>query len=160
VKPFTKNKMVAKKKASLGEYVGGVAGRALGNLTGTGGKQGAKIGKDIASAAEKGKKVGGRLGSAAGGALGDAAGKLLGKFTGIGGKEGKAIGQKIGGNLGKLLPFKLGGKINKDGPIYAHHGEFILPAGVHPDKHQLKIIKMKGGLAKKKAVTKKQAYKK
>ena len=96
----------------------------------------------------------------AGGKIGEYAGKAVGHITGIKGEEGKKIGQRIGGNLGKLLPFKLGGKINKDGPIYAHHGEFVLPEGVHPDSHQLKIVKKKGGMRPKIRETEGEAYRK
>lgn len=113
---------------------------------------------DVMERVSKGKKVGGTIGKAAGGTIGAFAGKHLKKYTGIDEKKGKDVGDKIGGILGSLLPFKLGGKINKDGPIYAHHGEFVLPAGVHPNTHQLKLVKKKGGMRKKEPVSAKKAY--
>ena len=142
-------------KKSLSNAISTGLGKVVKKLTGVGsGKIGSKIEKNLS----KSRKVGGIAGSTAGGAIGEYAGKHLKNLTGIGAEEGKRIGQRIGGNLGKLLPFKLGGKINKDGPIYAHHGEFVLPAGVHPDSHQIKIVKNKGGMKKKERLTAKEAY--
>jgi hypothetical protein len=154
--------MVKKKNQTAGEgigsFIGKASGNAFGKTTGIKTKEGGKIGGRVGKNLEKGKKIGSVLASAAGGVIGHAAGKALKHITGIDEKAGKAVGKRVGAALGDLLPFKLGGKINKDGPIYAHHGEFVLPAGVHPDSHQLKIVKKKGGLEKKEAVGAKQAY--
>lgn len=93
--------------------------------------------------------IGRQLGRVLGRGLGSLAGESLGKFTGIGADKGLKIGDEIGGDiLGTLIPFKKGGKVKKTGPIYAHKGEYVLPAGVKPTKAQLK------------AVSKKKAYKK
>jgi hypothetical protein len=56
-----------------------------------------------------------------------------------------AVGTHGGEYLGGLLPFKKGGKIKKTGKAYMHKGEFVLPKGVHPTTHQIKIVKKKGG---------------
>jgi len=88
--------------------------------------------------------IGRKLGAALGRSFGNFAGQGLGKFTGIGAKEGGEIGQDIGGDiLEKLIPFKKGGRVKKTGPILAHKGEFVLPAGVAPTKAQLKKVMKK-----------------
>lgn len=55
----------------------------------------------------------------------------------------KGSGEGIGSSIGSLLPFKKGGRIKKNGKIYAHKGEFILPKGVKPTTHQLRIVRKK-----------------
>jgi hypothetical protein len=86
-------------------------------------------------------KLGAFLGHNLGGIIGHYAGKRFGKYTGIDHLRGAGIGSDIGGQLGELLPFKKGGKIKKNGKIYAHKGEFILPKGVKPTTHQVKIVR-------------------
>ena len=96
-------------------------------------------------------KIGRKLGAALGRSLGHFAGQNLGKFTGINDKEGGKIGEDIGGDiLEKLIPFKKGGRVKKTGPILAHKGEFVLPAGVAPTKSQ------KAAVAKKKKTGRKR----
>jgi hypothetical protein len=85
-----------------------------------------------------------KLGSFLGSKLGSLAGGAFGGFTGTGADEGERIGGTIGGNLlGKLIPFKKGGRVKKTGPILAHKGEFVLPAGVRPTKQQLSRVMKK-----------------
>lgn len=93
--------------------------------------------------------VGRKWGSALGKALGGFAGKKLGKYTGMGQKEGAKIGEDIGGDAGDLLPFKKGGRVQKNGKIYAHKGEFVLPKGIKPTTHQIKLVRKRGGFKKK-----------
>jgi hypothetical protein len=91
-------------------------------------------------------KVGKFIGHHLGGMIGHHAGKRLGKYTGIHAERGKKIGETLGAIAGEhLVPFKKGGKIKKNGKIYAHKGEFILPKGVSPTTHQLKVVKKRGG---------------
>jgi hypothetical protein len=85
--------------------------------------------------------IGKWLGEKAGGFIGRKAGEKLGKYTGTHGDKGHEVGSNIGGILGGLLPFKKGGRIKKNGKIYAHKGEFILPKGVKPTTHQVKIVR-------------------
>jgi hypothetical protein len=81
--------------------------------------------------------IGRKLGAALGRGVGNFAGQQLGKFTGMGADKGGQIGEDIGGDiLGALIPFKKGGRVKRTGPIMAHKGEFILPAGVAPTKGQ------------------------
>ena len=89
--------------------------------------------------------IGEKLGSFLGSKLGGLAGGALGGFTGTGADEGSRIGGTLGGNLlGKLIPFKKGGRVKRTGPILAHKGEFVLPAGVKPTKQQMsKVMKKK-----------------
>lgn len=53
----------------------------------------------------------------------------------------RGAGAKIGESAGALLPFKTGGRVKKNGKIYAHKGEFILPKGVKPTTHQVKVVR-------------------
>jgi hypothetical protein len=96
--------------------------------------------------------IGKFLGSKAGSYVGKAAGDKLGKYTGINGKAGSEIGNIVGESLGSLLPFKKGGPIKKNGPVYGHKGEFVLPPGIEPTDYQLKLVKKRGGMAPKKPV--------
>lgn len=81
--------------------------------------------------------IGRKLGAALGRGVGNFAGQQLGKFTGMGADKGGQIGEDIGGDiLEALIPFKKGGRVKRTGPILAHKGEFILPAGVAPTKGQ------------------------
>jgi hypothetical protein len=96
--------------------------------------------------------IGKFLGDGVGKLIGKVAGDKLGKYTNIHGAEGSSIGGRIGGALGNLLPFKKGGPIKKNGPIYGHKGEFVLPPGIEPTDYQLKLVKKRGGLAPKKPV--------
>lgn len=88
-----------------------------------------------------GKKIGGFLGRT----VGRFAGKKLGKYTGVHEDRGGQAGETVGETLGDLVPFKKGGKIRRNGAIYAHKGEFVLPPGVKPTTHQLRIVKKRGG---------------
>jgi hypothetical protein len=88
-------------------------------------------------------KLGKYLGGILGGGVGAIAGHHLGHITGVGVATGHKVGKDIGEILGDLLPFKKGGRIKSTGPIYAHKGEFVLPAGVEPTTHQIRIVKMK-----------------
>lgn len=97
-------------------------------------------------------KIGKFLGNRFGGAIGKVAGDALGQYTKIGGREGESIGNRLGAALGNLLPFKKGGPIKKNGPVYGHKGEFVLPPGIEPTDYQLKLVKKRGGLAPKKPV--------
>lgn len=94
--------------------------------------------------------IGRKLGTALGRALGGFAGQKLGRFTGIGQEGGQKIGEDIGGDAGDLLPFKKGGRVKKNGKIYAHKGEFVLPSGIKPTTHQIKLVRKRGGFQKKK----------
>ncbi len=88
--------------------------------------------------------LGKQLGSLLGSKIGGLAGGAFGGFTGTGAEEGGRIGGTIGGNLlEKLIPFKKGGRVKRTGPILAHKGEFVLPAGVRPTKKQLKRVMAK-----------------
>jgi hypothetical protein len=91
--------------------------------------------------------IGRQIGSLLGSKIGGLAGGAFGGITGTGADEGSRIGETIGGNLlEKLIPFKKGGRVKKTGPILAHKGEFVLPAGVKPTKQQLKkVMKKKKG---------------
>jgi hypothetical protein len=97
-------------------------------------------------------KIGKRIGTLLGSTLGKIAGKHLEKYTGLGEDDGFAIGTKVGGHLGSFLPFKKGGPIKKNGPIYGHKGEFVLPPGIEPTDYQLKLVKKRGGLKAKQPV--------
>lgn len=97
-------------------------------------------------------KIGKRVGSLLGSAIGKLAGKHLKKYTGLDEDDGFAIGTKVGSHLGNFLPFKKGGPIKKNGPVYGHKGEFVLPPGVEPTDYQLKLVKKRGGLMPKKPV--------
>lgn len=98
-------------------------------------------------------KIGKSLGAILGKALGGVGGKYLEKYTGIGEQEGREKGESLGGDLGeKYLPFKKGGRVKKNGKIIAHKGEFVLPKGVKPTTHQIKMVRKRGGFAKKKAI--------
>ena len=91
-------------------------------------------------------RIGKFLGHHAGRFIGRLAGKKLGKYTGIGQERGGQIGSAVGGGLGEhLLPFKKGGRVKKNGKIIAHKGEFVLPHGVKPTTHQIKVVKKRGG---------------
>jgi len=91
-------------------------------------------------------KVGRFIGEHAGRFLGRFAGKKLGKYTGIGEEHGGKLGHEIGGSTGEhLIPFKKGGRVKKNGKIIAHKGEFVLPRGVKPTTHQVKMVKKRGG---------------
>ncbi len=76
------------------------------------------------------------------GMLGSAVGSFAGGKIGrqIAGKTGHAIGRVIGGVAGGLMPYKNGGMVKgkrgKPVQILAHSGEFVLPIGVKPTKHQ------------------------
>jgi len=88
--------------------------------------------------------IGRQIGNFLGGKLGSLAGGALGGITGTGSDEGERIGGTIGGNLlDKLIPFKKGGRVKRTGPILAHKGEFVLPAGVKPTKQQLSQVMKK-----------------
>ena len=89
------------------------------------------------------KHLGKALGKYVGGKIGKYAGKHLGKHTGIHENEGEKHGENIVEAIGGLLPFKKGGPIKKNGKILAHKGEFILPKGVSPTSHQLRVVKKK-----------------
>lgn len=97
--------------------------------------------------------IGRKLGQALGRGVGNFAGQHLGKFTGMGAEKGGNIGEDIGGDiLGALIPFKKGGRVKRTGPILAHKGEFILPAGVRPTKGQKARVfkkKVKSKVAKR-----------
>jgi|PlaIllAssembly_1097288.scaffolds.fasta_scaffold70756_2 hypothetical protein len=95
--------------------------------------------------------IGEKIGNFIGSKLGGLAGGAFGGFTGTGSEEGGRIGGILGGNLlGKLIPFKKGGRVKKTGPILAHKGEFVLPAGVKPTKQQLhKVMKKRSKKSKK-----------
>ena len=95
--------------------------------------------------------IGQKLGSFLGSKLGGLAGGALGGFTGTGADEGSRIGGTLGGNLlGKLIPFKKGGRVKRTGPILAHKGEFVLPAGVKPTKQQMsKVMKKRSKKTRK-----------
>jgi len=96
-----------------------------------------------------GKKLGGILGKA----LGGFAGQKLGKYTGMGQEQGQKSGEDIGSDFGeKYLPFKTGGRVKKNGKIIAHKGEFILPKGIKPTTHQIKMVRKRGGFKKKKPI--------
>ena len=74
-----------------------------------------------------------------GSAVGTFAGGKLGKH--FGGAKGEHIGKTLGALAGGLLPYKTGGRIkgSKKGKavqIIGHVGEFVLPVGVKPTKHQ------------------------
>lgn len=88
--------------------------------------------------------IGQQIGNFLGSKIGGLAGGAFGGITGTGAEEGSQIGGTIGGNLlGKLIPFKKGGRVKRTGPILAHKGEFVLPAGVRPTKQQLKKVMKK-----------------
>ena len=77
------------------------------------------------------------------GMIGSAVGSFAGGKIGnhFGGKTGKKIGSIVGSVAGGLLPYKTGGivkgtKKGKAVQIIAHTGEYILPIGVKPTKHQ------------------------
>ncbi len=98
-------------------------------------------------------KIGKSLGAILGKALGGFAGNKLEKYTGVGAEEGRKSGEEIGAELGeKYLPFKKGGRVKKNGKIIAHKGEFVLPKGVKPTTHQIKMVRKRGGFRKKKAI--------
>jgi hypothetical protein len=87
-------------------------------------------------------KVGAFVGKGLGGFAGHHAGLRLKKYTGVDEKRGKIIGQKVGRILGEaLIPFKKGGRVKFKGAILAHKGEFVLPKGVEPTTHQIKLVK-------------------
>lgn len=95
--------------------------------------------------------IGRGLGRMLGRGIGHLAGDVLGKTTGVGADRGGALGEEIGGNvLSKLIPFKKGGKVKKTGPILAHKGEYVLPAGVKPTRAQLKAVAKKKKMRKRK----------
>lgn len=88
--------------------------------------------------------IGRTIGNFLGSKLGGLAGGALGGITGTGADEGGRIGGTIGGNLlSKLIPFKKGGRVKKTGPILAHKGEYVLPAGVKPTKMQMSRVMKK-----------------
>lgn len=94
--------------------------------------------------------IGKQIGSWLGRGIGNLAGGAFGGITGTGADEGGNIGDTIGGNfLGRLIPFKKGGKVKRTGPILAHKGEFVLPAGVKPTKAQLSKVMKKRGMKRK-----------
>lgn len=98
-------------------------------------------------------KIGRSLGGILGKALGGVGGKYLKQYTGIGEDEGRQKGEELGADLGeKYLPFKTGGRVKKNGKIIAHKGEFILPRGVKPTTHQIKMVRKRGGFKKKKPI--------
>ena len=89
-----------------------------------------------------------------GSAVGTFAGGKIGKH--FAGKTGETIGKVIGGVAGGLMPYKNGGMVKgpKKGKavhILAHAGEWVLPVGVKPTKHQKAEIAKR----KKKAIKKK-----
>ena len=93
--------------------------------------------------------LGQTLGSSAGHMLGTYIGKKLGDdYKG----SAASIGSAVGGFAGNLLPFKNGGKVpgvrGKPKIILAHSGEFILPIGVPPTKHQQSAIEKKKKIKK------------
>jgi hypothetical protein len=100
-------------------------------------------------------KYGKMIGETLGQQIGYTAGKKLKKYTGLDENDGLYIGKKVGGHLGSFLPFKKGGPIKKNGPIYGHKGEFVLPPGIEPTDYQLKLVKKRGGMKPKKPVDKK-----
>ena len=90
--------------------------------------------------------IGKFIGHHAGKFVGKLAGKKLGKYTGIHAERGGEIGSHVGSALGEhLIPFKKGGRVKKNGKIIAHKGEFVLPHGVKPTTHQIKVVKRRGG---------------
>jgi hypothetical protein len=91
-------------------------------------------------------KFGGFVGRRAGGFAGHHAGLRLKKYTGVGEKRGREIGEAVGEILGEaLIPFKKGGRVKFKGAILAHKGEFVLPKGVKPTTHQIKLVRKRGG---------------
>jgi len=91
--------------------------------------------------------IGRTIGNFLGSKIGGLAGGALGGVTGTGADEGGRIGGSLGGNLlDKLIPFKKGGRVKKTGPILAHKGEFVLPAGVKPTKMQMARVMKKRGM--------------
>jgi hypothetical protein len=95
-------------------------------------------------------KFGGYAGRHLGGLAGHHAGLRLKKFTGVDEKRGRVIGEKVGEILGDaLIPFKKGGRVKFKGAILAHKGEFVLPKGVKPTTHQIKLVRKRGGCKKR-----------
>lgn len=91
-------------------------------------------------------KFGRFAGRHVGGFVGHHAGMKLKHITGVDEKKGKRVGEQVGAILGDaLIPFKKGGKVKFKGAILAHKGEFMLPKGVKPTTHQIKLVRKRGG---------------
>lgn len=89
--------------------------------------------------------IGAKLGSIAGGGLGQAIGQKYGGS--LGGKVGAELGSVAGGALGALAPFEKGGRVKKTGPALLHKGEIVVPAKYAKDvsKTLKDKIKKNGG---------------